>query len=82
MIQGTDERLCVDCRFGDNSSVFHVDMLDDAPEWRKQFPDAEWFFDTDDLPVQAFATENEACAAQRVYRLLKGFDPITGDKAT
>jgi hypothetical protein len=79
MIEGTDERLCVDCRYGDNSSVFHVDMLDDIDEWTERFPGRPWLFDTDESPVQAFATEDEACAAQRAYRVAKGFDPITGE---
>lgn len=33
MIPGTDERLCVDCRAGDNSSVFHREMLDDPEQF-------------------------------------------------
>lgn len=77
MIEGTDERLCVDCRAGDNSSVFHVEMLDDATQWEAKFPGKSWFFDCDEAPVRAFATEDEACAAQRAYRAARGFDPIT-----
>lgn len=79
MIEGTDERLCVDCRAGDNSSVFHIEMLDDLEVWETRFPGKPWLFDTDESSVQAFATEDEACAAQRAYRASKGFDPMTGD---
>ncbi len=79
MIEDKDERLCVDCRAGDNSSVFHVEMLDDSDVWEKQFPGRPWLFDTDENPVQAFVSEDEACTAQRVYRLSRGFDPWSGD---
>jgi len=81
MIENSDERLCVDCNVADNSSVFHVDMLDDAEIWRAKFPGKEWLFDTDESVVQAFATENEACAAQRNYRIANGFNPETGERA-
>ena len=77
MIPGTDERLCVDCRAGDNSSVFHRDMLDDA----EQFASAKkpWCFDHDHGPTEFFETEDDACAAQRAYRKDRGFDENTGD---
>ncbi len=78
MIPGTDIRLVVDCRHGDNSSVFHVDMLDNADEWRSKYPGKEWFFDTTENDIQAFSTEDEACKAQRDYRIAIGYDPITG----
>lgn len=78
MISGTDERLVVDCQGGDNSSVFHREMLDD-PEG---FATAEkpWCFDHNHGPTEFFVTEDEACAAQRAYRSLHGFHPITGEE--
>lgn len=80
MINGTDWRLCVNCRAGDNSSVFPVEMLGDLEKWEALFPGKPWLFDTDEFSVQAFSTEDEACAAQRAYRVERGFDPMTGDK--
>jgi hypothetical protein len=62
----------------DNSSVFHVSMLDEAH--RKQFPpDKPWLFQIDDDLI-CCATEDEACGVQRTYREAMGFDPITGEK--
>lgn len=77
MLPGTDERLCVDSRSGDNSSVFHRGMLDDPSEWGSE--KTPWIFDCDELPIAFFATEDDACAAQRAYREAHGFDPMTGD---
>lgn len=76
MIPGTDTRLCVDCRAGDNSSVFHREMLDDPDEFGTEA--TPWCFDHDHGPTEFFATEDEARAAQRAYRTQRGFDPITG----
>lgn len=79
MIYGTDERLCVDCRYGDTSSVFHRDMLD-SPE-RELLTDAArpWVFDHDHGPTEFYHDEEAACAAQRAYRIRHGFDPMTGN---
>lgn len=42
-------------------------------------PEGEpWVFECDDYEDQFFATEEEACAAQREWRQAHGFDPITG----
>ncbi len=60
----------------DSSSVFHIDMLDQAH--RANFSDAApWIFETDG-DRKTFATEDEACAAQRGLRAAMGFDPMTG----
>lgn len=77
MIPGTDERLVVDCRGGDNSSVFHRDMLDEPELYATA--EKPWCFDHNHGPTEFYATEDEACAAQRAYRQQHGFDPITGD---
>lgn len=66
-------RLVVDCREGDNSAVFPREMLDDPTPWAK-----EWLFDSDETGVLQFDTEEQACEAQRAYRISKGFDPTTG----
>lgn len=63
----------------DTSSVFHIEMLDEyhAGLLRLQFPQKEWLFETDDA-LEAFATEDDACAAQRAHRSTNGVDPVTG----
>lgn len=63
----------------DTSSVCHVDMFD--AEYRASFyPATPWIFETDKT-IQAFATEEEACAEQRQHRQRHGFNPMTGEPA-
>ena len=62
----------------DNSAVFHRDALD--PEYRGGFP-LPWIFQADD-DTMSFATEDEACAAQRMYRIANGFNPIAGKSSS
>lgn len=68
----------------DSSAVFNIETLDE--EFRVKFDAAKpWIFEHD-APSSAdchfvqtdFATEEEACAAQRAYREGLGFDPMTG----
>lgn len=62
----------------DTSSVFHRDMLD--AKHREKFPaDKPWLFETADH-LQTFATEREACRAQRNYRSDNGFARWTGER--
>lgn len=81
MIPNSDTRLVVDCNAKDhgNSSVFHVDMLDNNETWRAKYPGKEWSFDLDEYDIQVYATEAEACAAQRMYRICQGYDPESGE---
>lgn len=61
-----------------NNTVFNIDTLDDdvSENFDKNKP---WIFETDDEQI-AFATEDEACAAQREFRIAHGLNPITGEK--
>jgi hypothetical protein len=60
-----------------DSDVFHRDMLDD--EHAANFPLARpWIHESDDFQ-ETYATEDEACAAQRAYRASVGLNPITGE---
>jgi len=62
----------------DTSSVYNIDMLD--AKHRAGFdPSKPWIFETGDDDAITFATEEEACAVQRTYRLQFGFDPVTGE---
>lgn len=62
----------------DDSCVFHIDILDEdiRAAWGQSRP---WVFETDE-DNSSFATEAEACKAQRDYRVAHGFDPITGEQ--
>lgn len=80
-------RLVVDCLARlpnekwrmDNSSVFPLEMLDE--EHARDFdPSWPWLFDSDELGILVFKTEDDACKAQRDYRRVYGFDPITGER--
>lgn len=60
-----------------NNTVFNIAILDD--EHAALFdPALPWIFDTD-TDQKAFATEDEACAAQREFRIAHGLNPITGE---
>jgi hypothetical protein len=63
----------------DSSAVFHVEMLD--TESVGFDPACPWILETDEDGAQFYATEDEACAAQRAYRAAHGFDPETGERA-
>lgn len=64
----------------DESAVIDVSSLD--REYREAIG-KPWLFqpESDDEPDQSFDTEEEACAAQREYRIVRGFHPITGEPA-
>lgn len=62
----------------DNSSVYHIDMIDGEAKERLCEPGKEWIFETDD-DITIFASEDEACTWQRAYRRKLGFDPMTGE---
>jgi hypothetical protein len=62
----------------DNSSVFHVSMLD-ADIQANHNSLTPWIFETDQGQWE-FATEAEACAEQRAYREQTGHHPITGER--
>lgn len=63
----------------DESAVIEVASLD--AEYQDEIG-KPWLFqpDDDDEPDQAFDNEEEACAAQREYRIARGFNPHTGEK--
>ena len=62
----------------DDSTVYGSRDLD--PEFAAAFPKGvPWVFETDEAQ-NYFATEDEACAAQRDHRRWNGFDPITGER--
>lgn len=62
----------------DNSAVFHIDTLEE--EFSEKFDTSRpWVFETDDSQ-KCFASEDDACAAQREYREAYGFDAITGER--
>lgn len=61
----------------DTSAVFNIAVLDKSS--RVYFDaDKPWIFDAE-WEQLAFATEAEACEAQRKYRVRHGFNPITGE---
>lgn len=63
----------------DTSTVYDSRDLD--PEFAAAFPKGlPWVFETDE-DQNYFATEDEACAAQRDHRRRNGFHPITGASA-
>lgn len=58
----------------DRSSVYSRDILDaDIAAMFKP-----WIFETDE-GVYQFDTEDDACGAQRLYRVVNGFHPISGE---
>ena len=63
----------------DTSDVFNIAMLD-AEHASKFDPNLPWIFETEE-DQNAFATEEEACAAQRDHRRMNGFDEVTGQRA-
>jgi hypothetical protein len=63
----------------DTSAVYMLEMLD--PEYQANFnPHLPWLFDTEDEGITQFATEEDACEAQRNYRAARGFNEITGEQ--
>lgn len=72
-------RLVVDCpsshKSSDTSSVFPRDLLDE--EYQANF-NKPWLFEDENGIIQQFETEEEACAAQRDWRLNNGFHPVKG----
>lgn len=66
-------------RLPDTSNVYHKDMLD--PEHRWGSKDLPWIFECDENAINSleeFATEDEACAAQRDYRRKHNYNPYNG----
>ncbi|WP_439398584.1 hypothetical protein ACRQ5Q_14770 [Bradyrhizobium sp. PMVTL-01] len=62
----------------DTSSVYNINMLDD--DHRANFSaDKPWVFETAG-DLQTFASEADACKAQRHWREFCGFDPATGER--
>lgn len=56
--------------------VFSRDMLD--PEYAAHFK-LPWLVQYEDGAIDEYATEDEACAAQRAHRRAVGRDPLTGE---
>lgn len=59
------------------NTVYNIEVLDDDAAALFD-PALPWIFETD-AEQKAFATEHEACAAQREFRIAHGLNPITGE---
>lgn len=63
-------------RLPDSSNVYSKDILDPEHQWGSK--DLLWVFECEGEPSIEFATEDEACAAQRAYRRKHNYNPYNG----